>query len=184
MPEQKFTKKGMIRCEICPSKNIYFLGDFEFICFGQKLLFPREQWIIELVEKLLYNLLKNIAGPWNWLHDLELSHLLQTWPPHGATWISSKSYHHLARLEMVANLSTRWRHLPFASRNCWWCIIHCLQLELFLIPKELPCERKASMDLLYVQISYLTFQRIIQQWKMKMKNCEWNLERDCITRDW
>ena len=37
--------------------------------------------------------------------------------PNGATWICSKFYHHLAPLELVANLATRWRHLPFAGRQ-------------------------------------------------------------------
>ena len=33
------------------------------------------------------------------------------------TWICSKFYHHLAPLELVANLATRWRHLSFAGRQ-------------------------------------------------------------------
>ena len=56
-------------------------------------------------------------------------HWFQIWPlyaaplvlvqnsPNGATWICSKFYHHLAPLELVANLATRWRHLSFAGRQ-------------------------------------------------------------------
>ena len=37
-------------------------------------------------------------------------------------------YHQLAPIELVANLTTRWRLLPFASRTfCNHMIIHCLQ---------------------------------------------------------
>ena len=37
-------------------------------------------------------------------------------------------YHHMAPIELVANLTTRWRLLPFASRRfCNHMIIHCLQ---------------------------------------------------------
>ena len=103
-----------------PLKKHLLLGRFWlysgiYLFRPKTIIFTESSELLNWWKSFFTIFLKNIAGPWNWLHD---SHLLQTWPPNGATWISSKSYHHLAQLEMVANLATRWRHLPFASRNC------------------------------------------------------------------
>ena len=38
-------------------------------------------------------------------------------PQNGSTWISSEFYHHLAPLELVANLAARWHHLHFVARR-------------------------------------------------------------------
>ena len=46
------------------------------------------------------------------------------------TWISSKRYHHLAPLKLVASLAIRWRPLPYAIRT--FC--HYQLAPLALVP--------------------------------------------------
>ena len=102
MPEQKFTKKGMIRCEICPSKNIYFLGDFdctaEFICFGQKLLFSQRAVNYWTGGKAsLQSSLKTLPDP-------EIDSM---------TPIYCKLDHQMVQLGSVLNLTITWHNLKW-----------------------------------------------------------------------
>ena len=56
----------------------------------------------------------------------------------GATWITSKF--RLAPLELVANLTKRWRHLPFASRKfCHHMIPHSHEVSQFWPPGGPAC---------------------------------------------
>ena len=56
-------------------------------------------------------------GPRNWLRDLDSiwqqhgTHHFQIWPPHDTTCICFKFERQMVPLSLVANLSTRWRHL-------------------------------------------------------------------------
>ena len=54
-------------------------------------------------------------GPRNWLHNLATIwrhlHILQIWPPDGATCITCKYGQQMAPFTLVANLASRWRHL-------------------------------------------------------------------------
>ena len=80
----------------------YFEGYFDTLrgVFGKETL-PEAQ----RTQKLTTWLGLNLATTWHHLH------MLQIWPPDGATCISCKVGHQMTPHALVANLATRWRHL-------------------------------------------------------------------------
>ena len=112
-----FKHKYDLRVESIQTLNwtLNKLSSFTFLCHGYCLKVYMQSIARGLV---LTKHCQRHSGSRSWLHDLELSHKLKSWPlrlqicpPGGATCISCKLGHQVAQHELIRNVVIRWRHL-------------------------------------------------------------------------